>query len=173
MNKNLKISYILFFVFSAIVIAFRTLAGFFSGVGINFVALLGLVFAVLALSFNDKTIMKRVKDLFFIACVFCMLELIVYFACEFGHGENLLGFDIYQNIISFLGMLLLAYTYFRYVSEMTNKRYKFIEILLGNEKRSVKEKRAKEVSNGSLEEKPNNKETATEEENVIVIETEE
>ena len=50
MNKNLKISYILFFVFSAIVIAFRTLASFFGGVGLNFVAMIALVMVVLTFS---------------------------------------------------------------------------------------------------------------------------
>ena len=177
MNKKLRISYILFFVFSAIVVAFRTLSSFFSGVGLYFVVVLTLVFIVLTISLNDKSIMKRVRDLFFIACVFCGLELIIYFACEFGYGETLLGFEVYQNIISFLGLLFLAYTYFRFVSEQANKRYKFIEILLGNEKFSSKEKKAKEVTNGSLEEKPNNKqeteEKKTEEENIVIIETEE
>ena len=177
MNKSLKISYILFFVFSAILIAFRTLASFLGGVGLNFVAMIALVLVVLTFSIKNKFIMKRVKDLFFISCVFCILELVVYFACEFGYGENLLGFDIYQNIISFLGLLFIVYIYFRFSSEVANKRYKFIEILLGNEKRSVKEKKTKEISNGSLEEKPNSKtetdNVKSEEDNVVIIETEE
>ena len=129
--------------------------------------------------------MNRIRDLFIIACVFCVLEIVIYFACEFGCGENLLGFSIYQNIISILGMLFLAYIYFRFSMEMQNKKVKFIEIMLGNEKRTVKQKKAKEVSNGCLEEKPNCKqenigsgETEKEkleeqEEGTIIIETEE
>jgi len=164
MSKNLKLSYILLFVFSAILIAFRTLTSFFGGVAINFVALMGLVFVILMLSFKDKSLMKRIADLFVIACAFCVMELIIYFACEFGHGENLSGFIIYQNIISFLGFLFLAYLYVRFIFEMKDKKIKFVEIMLGNEKRQVKvkTKKAKELSNGSLEDKPNKKQENTE-----------
>lgn len=182
MSKNLKLSYIFMFVFSAILIAFKTLTSFFGGVAINMIALIALIFVVLTISFKDKELMKRIRDLFIIACVFCVLELVIYFACEFGHGERLLGFSIYQNIVSFFGILFLAYIYFRYSMEIQNKKSKFIEILLGNEKRTVKTKKAKELSNGCLEDKPNQKqenieETAIKEEieteETIIIETEE
>ena len=182
MSKNLNLSYILFFVFSAILIAFKTLTSFFGGVAINIMALIALVFVVLTISFKDKELMKRIRDLFLIACAFCVLELVIYFACEFGYGETLLGFSVYQNIISFLGILFLAYIYFRYSMELLNKKIKFIEILLGNEKRSAKPKKAKELSNGCLEEKPNCKQENNEEkpnneesekEETIIIETEE
>ena len=186
MNKNLKLSYILLFSFSAMLLAFKTLSAFFCGVGINFVALLGIVFAVLLICLKDKEIMKRIRDLFILACTFCVMELIIYFAYEFGHGETLKGFEIYQNIISFLGILFLIYLCFRFATEVIDKKIKFIEIMLGNEKRQPKkEKKAKELTNGSLEDKPNKKNQGieaiekeennneTNEENVVVIETEE
>ena len=177
MNKNLKISYILLFIFSGILLAWPTLSNFFGGVGINFVAILGITFAISALCFLDKDAFKRIKDLLFVACGFCLLELIIYFACEYGYGEILEGFIIYQNIISFLGILFLAYICFRFITEIKNIRISFIEVMLGNEKRVRKEKKkSKEISNGSLEEKPINRpqeETKTEEETTIVIETEE
>lgn len=182
MTKNLKLSYIFLFIFSAVLVAWSTLSNFFGGVAINFVAIVGLVFVIMLLSFTDKDLMKRIKDLFIIACVFCFLELIVYFACEFGYGERLIGFIVYQNILSFLGLLFLAYTCFRFVTEFRNKKIKFVETMLGNEKRTVKAKKKKELSNGSLLDKPNNK-TSVEtnnqpqsndedkEETVIVVET--
>lgn len=191
MIKDLKLSYILMFVFSAILIAWQTLSNFFGGVAINFVALLGIVFTLLLLIFKNKELFSRIKDLFFVACVFCILELVIYFACEFGYGESLKGFIVYQNIISFLGLLFLAYVCFRFITEFLNKKIKFIEIMLGNVKRTPKEKKAKELTNGTLEEKPNkhnieNTEEATHEfeeqaesnileddSNEIVIETEE
>ena len=178
MAKNLKISYILMFVFSGILIAWHTLSNFLGGVALNFVGLVGIVFTIIMISLNDESIMKRIKDIFVVACVLCALELIIYFACEFGYGEELLGFVVYQNILSFLGMLFCGYIAFRFANEIGNKRIKFIEVLLGNEKKTVKEKKAKEISNGSLEDKPNNKptteETTTEdEENVVIVETEE
>ncbi|MBO5954935.1 MAG: hypothetical protein J6Q13_03100 [Clostridia bacterium] len=190
MNKNLKLSYILLFVFSGILLAFKTLSAFFCGVGVNFVAMLGIVFAVLLICLKDKEIMKRIRDLFIVACVFCVMELIIYFACEFGRGETFTGFSVYQNVISFLGILFLGYMCFRFATEVAGKKIKFIEILLGNEKRQPKAKKAKELTNGSLEDKPNNKqpqevklaeteENKTEkseeitEEAVVIVETEE
>ncbi len=179
MNKDLKISYILFFIFSGILIAWKTLSNFLGGVAINFVALLGLTFVIVVMSFNNKSLLRQVIDLFIASCVFCVLELVIYFACEFGYGEFLLGFYVYQNIISFLGILFAAYICFRFLVKYTNKKIKFIEIMEGNEKRKPKEKKTKELSNGSLEDKPNNKtieeqtSQETENETEIIIETEE
>lgn len=183
MSKNLKLSYILLFVFSAIILAWKTLANFFNGVAMNFVALLGLTFVVVLNCLNDKELFKRIKDILIVACSFCVLELVIYFACEFGAGENLLGFSIYQNIISILGIVFLGYLSFRFTTEYLNKKIKFIEIMLGNEKRVVKPKKAKEFANGSLADKPSKKTTApiemeeeteqNEEETEIIIETEE
>ncbi len=159
MTKNLKLSYIFMFIFSAILIAWHTLSNFFGGVAINFVAILGIVFAILFMQFSDKDLMKRIRDLFIIACIFCFLELIIYFACEFGYGEYLKGFVVYQNILSFFGIIFLTYVCFRFTAEYLNKRYTFIEMILGNVKHQPKkkEKKAKELSNGSLLDKPNNK----------------
>lgn len=178
MSKDLKLSFILFFVFSGILVAWNTLSNFFRGVAINFVGLIGLTFVVLLLIFNNKCLFKRIKDLFIVACCFCALEILVYFAFEFGTStlNTLKGFLVYQNVISFFGILFFVYVAFRFVTEYQNKRIKFIEILLGNEKCSTKVKKAKELSNGSLEEKPNQqnaiKETETEDENVVIVEVE-
>ena len=173
MTKNLKISYILMFVFSGILIAWHTLTSFWGGVAINFITLVGIVFAITMLCLNDDCIMKRIKDIFISACVFCVFELVIYFACEFGYGENLLGFVVYQNILSFLGMLFCAYVAYRFANELANKRIKFVEILLGNEQKVVKEKKAKEVTNGSLEDKPNNSKQEEKQEDVVIVETDE
>lgn len=157
MSRNLKLTYILFFIFSGIMIAWHTLSNFFHGVGLNFVALLGIVFVVTLIFFNNKEVVDRTKDMFIVASSLSVLELIVFFACEFGYGEILKGFIVYQNILSFLGILFFAYIAFRFTSDYLGKKIKFIEILLGNEKRQIAPKKTKEVSNGSLEEKPSQK----------------
>jgi len=155
MSKNLKLTYILFFVFSAVIISWTTLTAFFSGVAINFIGLIALLFVIMLISYSEKGLSSRIKDLLIVAGAFCLLELVMYFACEFGHGETLKGFIVYQNIISFLGLLFFAYIAFRFTMEFRGKKIKFVEILLGNQKITKKPKKAKEVSNGSLEEKPN------------------
>lgn len=165
MSKYLKITYILFFIFSAIMIAWNTFSNFFGGVGINFVALLGIVFVVVLIMFNNKEVVNRTKDLLIVASSLCVLELIIYFACEYGYGEFLKGFIVYQNILSFLGILFFSYIAFRFTTDFLGKKIKFIEIMLGNEKRRNTPKKAKEVSNGSLEEKPTKK--AEESKNIV------
>ncbi len=197
MDKNLKLSYILLFVFSMIVVAFKTLTNFFGGVGINCVALLVLAFILMITMLKDKSVAKRIWDMFTISCAILLLELVMYFACEFGYGLEIEAFEILQNIISFFGILLLSYVGLRFTFDFQNKKLKFIEILLGNEKRTPKErkpKKSKEITNGSLCDKPNTKqedinissETAetptteetnpepqTQEDTTIIIETEE
>ena len=159
MTKNLKLSYILFFTFSAILIAWNTLTSFFSGVAINYVGIVGILFVNLLLVLTDKELFKRIKDLFLISCVFCALEILVYFVFEFGCTDlNVLkGFLVYQNILTLFGLFFFAYVAFRFITEYKNIKIKFVEVMLGNEKRNVKQKKAKEISNGCLEEKPNQK----------------
>lgn len=160
MTKSLKTCFILSLIFYSIVIAWNTFTSFFSGVGINFVALIGIVIASILISCKNKDTQNRIKDIVFISCLFCLLESVIFFAFEFADAETIKGFIIYQNIISILGLIFLAYSTFRFWSELTNKKFKFIEILLGNKCKKPKEKKkAKELTNGCLEEKPNKQAT--------------
>ncbi len=185
MSKNLKISFLLCFILSVVVIAWHTLANFFAGVGLNYVAILVVIASLLFIVLFDKHTYSRVKDLFFICCVFAFLETIVYFPCEFGGCQDAsvaTVFFNFQNVYAVLGLLFLAYLAFRFITESKNIRISFVEILLGNEKpnKEKKEKKSKELSNGSLEEKPNaeekseNKdETIENNEETIIIQDEE
>lgn len=159
MSKNLKTAFILFFVFSAILMAWNTLSNYFWGVGINFVAILGVMLAILILILTDKEIFKRINDLFVISCVFVFFELIMFFTIELNWSSvnAIKGLNAFQSVISFLGLLLFVYISFRFICEIKGKNFKFIEIILGNAKFTTKEKKAKELSNGCLEDKPNNK----------------
>lgn len=191
--KNLKLTYILLTVFSCITIAFKTLTSFFGGVGLNFVAMLAIAFVIMLIALKDKQIAKNCWDLYALSGILLILEFVMYFACEYGNGLFIKGFWIYQNVVAFIGLIILAYICFRFTLEFLNKKIRIIEIMLGNQKRVKKEKKAKEVSNGSLLEKPNHKEgtkenkekvgftienetqeaPASNEETPIVVETEE
>ena len=155
MNKNLKLSFILFILAAAIIVAWRTLQKFFSGVGLNFVAQLIIVALLIGLAINNKYIYNRIKDLFFTLCFLTLLELIVYFAFEFAIKTVDIGFLVYQNILSVLGILFLCYTMFRFITESKEVKIGFIEFILGNGKPAKQPKKAKELTNGTLEEKPN------------------
>ena len=156
MNKNLKLSFILFIVASTIVVAWRTLSKFFGGVGLNFVALLIIVAILISLIISDKYVFNRTKELFIATCALSSLELIVYFAFEFSVTESsCVGFLIYQNVLSIWGLLLLVYTMFRFITEYKEIKIGFVEFILGNSKVAKQQKKAKELTNGTLEDKPN------------------
>lgn len=164
MSKNLKFCFLLSFILSVIVIAWHTLSNFFGGVGLNFVAVLVCVALMLFIVLFDSYAFSRTKDLFVVSCAFAFLEAIVYFPCEFGACKDssvATVFFNFQNVYAVLGIIFLAYIAVRFITESKNIRLTFVEVLLGNEKvsKSKKEKKSKELSNGSLEEKPINTET--------------
>lgn len=164
MSKNLKWSYLLCFILSVVVIAWRTLSNFFGGVGINYITLLVIVAMLVSIVVFDKETFNRTKDLFIAACVFTGLETIIYFPFEFGGCVNYdvaKVFFIFQNVYACLGLLFLGWLAFRFITEVKNVKVGFVEAMLGNsnQAKGKKVKKAKELSNGSLEEKPNARET--------------
>lgn len=175
MTKNLKLTFILYAVFFAIIMAWNTLSQFFFGAGLNFVALLVILAVILIMYLTDKFVASRTRDLFYSIIAFAVLEFLVYFVFEFGIGsyKTWEGFANFQNILTFFAILFFAYLVFKVICEIKGLRFGIIEFILGNSKKSPKQKKAKELSNGSLEDKPNhaNNEShtmPTYDENVIV-----
>ncbi|MBR6779330.1 MAG: hypothetical protein IKM43_04250 [Clostridia bacterium] len=165
MTKNLKLSFILLAIFSAIIMTWRTLTYFFCGVGLNYIALLAIVVVLLIIMINDSFVKNRIKDMFIVACVFAVIEFMVYFVFEFETGDTAVfeAFWIVQNIYTFLGILFFCYIMFRLFTEIKGVKFGFVEAMLGNEK-PLKPKKAKELENGTLEEKPNHKDETEQEE---------
>ena len=172
MNKNLKLVYLLTFILSIVIVAWNTLSNFFGGVGINYITLLVCVAIMISMVVADKQLFNRTKDLFFASCVLTSLESIVYLPNEFGACKNpdvAVVFFNFQNVFTLLGLLLLIWLLFRFLTEYQNVRIHFVEVLLGNEKRVKKDKKhkpSKELSNGSLAQKPN---TIIEDEEIEII----
>ena len=63
-------------------------------------------------------------------------------------------------MIACLALLFLGYTIFRLVCEINGKKVAFVEALLGG-KPAKKERQSKELSNGSLDDKPKKNEIET------------
>lgn len=156
MSKNLKLSFLLTFLLCAICLAWQTIKTFFSGVGLAFVAVLAIVLAMMVIVILDKETRKRIMDLFCVSVAFVALESIIYFALEFGEPSQSLirSMHIYQNVINMFAFLFLAYAIFRLICELKGSKIAFIEMMLGNQKNEKKARQSKELSNGSLEEKP-------------------
>ncbi len=161
MAKNLKLFFVLAFAFTGISIAWSSLASSFLGVGVNFVAM-AVIFAVVLLFFcSDKDLRVRVKDMFIVAAVLLALEFIVFVVTGLFDFELSVGaikaFRIIQNVISVLALLFFAYITFRMIAEAKGTKIHFVELMLGTEKKEKKVKKAKELSNGTLLEKPKHK----------------
>lgn len=157
MSRNLKLSYVLTFVLLAITLAWNTLLAFFNGVGVNFIAVLAIVIALLVILLVDDATRKRMLDLFIICALLAVMECVVYFGLEFGNPtiDTYSGMRIYQNVISGFGFVFLAWVIFRLICEIKNIRLGFVEVILGNQKCQKKNRQPKDLSNGSLSEKPN------------------
>ena len=161
MDKNVKLFYLLTFVMTVVVVAWNTLTNFFGGTGINFVAMLVMLAILISMVVSNKELLKKVKDLFIVDCALTALETIVFIPNEFGGCKNYnvaVVFFNFQNVFTFLGLIFLCWLLFRFLTDYKNVKIHFVEVMLGNEKRTKKpkkEKQAKEVSNGSLSKKPN------------------
>ena len=97
------------------------------------------------------------------------METIVYFPFEFGACVNYnvaKVFLILQNVYSCIALVFLGWLAFRFVTEVKNVKIGFVETMLGSPLKEKKVKKAKELTNGSLEEKPN----AIESEEVVIDE---
>ena len=169
MSKNLKISYILTFVLFALCLAWNTLLNFFSGVGVTFAVMFALVLAMMVIIIVDPSTRKRFMDIFVLGALILVLEIVIFFALEFG-GSNIqyliaesaygqsniyTAMHVYQNVIACFAFVFLGYTIFRLICEIKNVRIGFVEVILGNQKIQKKERTSKELSNGSLSDKPN------------------
>ena len=157
MTKNLKLSFILYIIFYSVIIAWATLSAFFHGVGINFVALIVILALLLTIKLTDEFASKRTKDMFWASVVFAGLEFLIYFIFEFGIGsiKVMNVFWVFQKIFTAFAILAFAYVIFRFITELKGVKFTFVEVVLGNEKITRKAKSNKELSNGSLEDKPN------------------
>lgn len=162
MSKKVKLSYILALVMFGITIAWNTLAGFFNGVGLNYVAMLGIISILIFWLVTEKEVRSRVLEIIIALATFLVLETICYFVFEFGlcsTYECARGFQIYQHVISVLAILCFAYTMVRFLLDFKGIKVHCFEVMLGNEKRVKKVKESKEISNGSLSAKPNRNKT--------------
>lgn len=158
MDRNLKFSLISVVTLACVMLAWRTISAFCNGgMGLGMVALLLVVGLLAYYVVTDAYIRSRVMDLFVLSILFTFMELIVFCASEFGWADYnaIEQFSIYQTFLSIVGFVFLAYSIFRFMYEANNWRFSFIETILGNRKRTKKVKQSKELTNGSLEAKPN------------------
>lgn len=157
MTKNLKLSFVLYMIFYSVILAWATLTSFFGGVGINFVALIVVLALLLTIKLTDEFVSKRTKEMFWASVVFAGLEFLIYLVFEFtiARGNAVKVFWIFQRIFTAFSILAFAYIVFRFITELKGVKIGFIETMLGNRNVSRKKKSNKELSNGSLEDKPN------------------
>lgn len=199
MNKNLNKTLVLYTIFACIFIAWAPLAIFFGdgllmmgntfaaasgtvsegnmspyiGGGICFIAVLIIGVWILSLSLTDKEVKARTKDLFIFGLIFLAVSVLIYVLTVLVYVA--LDVRLFLSIVSFLGLVFFIYVIFRMFVEQGKIKSNVVEKMLGNKitKQPKQEKKSKELTNGSLEEKPNYKKSTKEEKTVIEIEVDE
>lgn len=165
MSKQTRLVFILMAIFTSIILAWNTLATFFGGVGINFVALLLLTIAVLIVHSLNKEAKSRTRDFLWLAIGFTALEFLVYLIFEYQIIGAFRVFFIFQIVYSVLALFLFAYLVFRLICEIKGIRFSFIERMLGNST-GEKIKKIKPANREGLDEKPKTQ-TVSEDEEIV------
>lgn len=163
MQKNLKISFILLLVFSSMVVAFEQIVSLLHGFSLAYIAEVIISAVLLYFVVRDVPTSSRMKDMYGISFLFLVWETFLFFSVSiFSWYPKALY--ILNKIVVVLALGFIVFILFRLYCELTHKRFSFIEVVLGNERRA--KKASKELSNGSLAEKP--KRTKLDTENKVI-----
>ena len=158
MDKNFRLVCILSMILSGIVIAWNTLINFFFGVGINFVAVISIFAIIYVLVIESKPLFEETKGIFIVDLVIVCIEVVVFIMEEyFGRfGKIFYIFTVVQKILSAFAILYFVFVLLKMLFVAKEKVGGVFHNLFKANK-PAKERKAKELSNGSLEEKPNSK----------------
>lgn len=165
-QKKVNLTLIFSLIMFAIGIAVKSLANYFGGFGIPFVAV--IVFAVLMIvnGFVNSSNRRRLWDMFILAGVSLIFALVAYCSYDWVNQLELTIKDIeFVNewciAYSIFSTIFLIYGLLRYVSEISDKKWTIFEIVLGLKRVEKKTKlqerynrQPKDVASGDFEEKP-------------------
>lgn len=159
MEKKFRLICILSLVLAGIAIAWNTLINYFAGVGINFVAVLAIFSIIFMITIDNYTVRKETKDLFIVNLVIVGIETLVFAMEEyFGRFGNIMYiFYVIQCFLSVFAILYFAYIILKMLFASQGRLGGVFHCLFGS--KTKKPKKAKELTNGSLEDKPQNSET--------------
>lgn len=181
-QKKINLTLIFSLIMFGIGVAFKSIATYFSGFGIPFVAV--VVFAVLIIvnGLLVKANRRRLWDVFILAGVSIMFAFIAYCSYEWVNQ-----FELTTKDVDFINEWCIAYAIFstifsvyailRYISEISDKKWNIFEYILflkkvEKRKVTVSEKynrQPKEVINGDLEQKPIKTEAEEEKQNTLEV----
>ena len=155
MDKKFRLVSVLSLVLCGLAIAWNTLAKFLGGVGLNYVAVLAIFGIVFVLVIEDKDLYYKTKDLFYVDLGVTSFETLIFIMQEyFGGLKKVFSiFAIVQKIFSIFAILYFAYIVLRILFKMQGKLGNVFYCLFHRE-HNKQPKKAKELSNGSLSEKP-------------------
>ena len=166
-QKKVNLTLIFSLIMFAIGVAVKSLANYFGGFGIPFVAV--IVFAVLMIvnGVVNSSNRRRLWDVFILAGVSLLFALVAYCSYDWVNQLELTMKDVeFVNewciAYSIFSTIFLIYGLLRYVSEISDKKWIIFEIILGlkrvEKKAKLQEKysrQPKDVVSGDFEEKPN------------------
>ena len=162
-QKKISLSLIFCAIIFAIGVAIKSICTYLSGFGLLFVAVLSLFMLVLYFAISSVEVRKRVIDVLILSAISTALISIQFCVYEWALEltESLYDFTrVFCNVISVFSLLFLVYALIRIMTELSGKKLKVVEIILGERKVkstnkvSRENRQPKEVMNGDLEQKP-------------------
>lgn len=173
-QKKVNLTLIFSLILFGIGIAYKSIAIYFGGIlapygsfGIPFVAVLVFSVLILIYSFKNAKNRRRLLDILILTAISLIFALVAYCSTEWVSQLEVNIKDIkFVNewciAYSIFSSIFFIYALLRYISEISDKKWTFFEIILGlkkvENKTKISEKynrQPKEVMNGDLEQKPN------------------
>ena len=166
-QKKVKLSLIFSLIVFAIGVAIKSLANLFGGFGLPFLAVLVLFVMMLYWTIFNADTRKRIIDLTVLAGISLVFATILYCSWEWAleYSAGLVDFiNVFSNVYSVFSLIFLVYGLFRTMTELNQKTFTWVEVILGNKRlrkglrvaKTKTSRQPKEVMNGDLEQKPIN-----------------
>lgn len=166
-QKKVKLSLIFSLIVFAIGVAIKSLANLFGGFGLPFLAVLVLFVMMLYWTIFSADTRKRIIDLTVLAGISLVFATILYCSWEWAleYSAGLVDFiNVFSNVYSVFSLIFLVYGLFRTMTELNQKTFTWVEVILGNKSlrkglrvaKTKTSRQPKEVMNGDLEQKPIN-----------------
>ena len=182
-QKKVNLTLIFSLIIFGIGISIKSLASYFGGFGVPFVAILVFLVLILINGVVNKENRRRLLDIFVLVAISLIFAIVTYCSTEWVNQMDLTLKDVefineWCICYSIFSSIFLIYGLLRYISEISEKKWDVFEYILflkKMEKRKVTvsekyNRQPKEVMNGDLEQKPVKIET--EEEKPISIQAE-
>lgn len=137
-------------------VAIYNVMTFFGGIGLGLVGFSVLLVLAVRNILKSGEFKKRFGDIYVLIVLEALLMLLLFFAVDYRTSGEVCKFAmVLKNIVSIYSMVVLVYVLFRFFCELSGKRFKAVEYMLGNYTPAPREPKSKKVKPSKVETKKN------------------